>query len=327
LRAYIGIHSTSLGPALGGTRLKEYDSESAALRDVLNLSKAMSYKCALANLPYGGGKAVILASPEMDKQEALKAYARLVDKLKGLFKTGTDVGITDDDVALMGNHTSHMLGLTEADRGDMTTGKTAGLGVFYAMKAALTKLYGNTDFTGRKVAIKGVGKLGSELARLVHEAGGELYVSDVSDAALQDLKVRIPEVNIVDNAAVHTQEVDIYAPCALGSEFNEQTIAELRCKAVVGGANNQLASNEAGDKLSAAGILYAPDYIANAGGLIYVADELEPGGFNKERVVERTKAIEQTMLDIFETAQRENQPTHRAADAIALARIREGLHG
>lgn len=325
LRAYVAIHNTNLGPALGGTRMQPYASENEALRDVLNLSKAMSYKCALANLPYGGGKAVIIEDGTANREAVLTAYAKLVDKLNGLFKTGTDVGISDSDVALMGQYTSDMLGLTEADRGDMTTGKTAALGVFYAMRAALTKLYSQPDFGGRTVAIKGVGKLGSELARLVVEAGGSVSVSDINPAACEQLKAQLPSVTVADNAAIHTLPVDIYAPCALGNEFTTDNIAELQCRAVIGGANNQLATEDVGDQLVARGILYAPDFIANAGGLIYVADELEPGGFNKERVVERTKAIEQTMLTIFETAERENKPPHRVADDIALSRIERGL--
>lgn len=327
LHAYIGVHSTKLGPALGGTRMKTYESESGALHDVLNLSKAMSYKCALANLPYGGGKAVIVASEGQNRKEILSAYARLVDKLQGLFKTGTDVGITDEDVAHMGNHTSHMLGLTEADRGDLSTSKTAALGVFCAMKAALNKLYGSSDFTNRSVAIKGTGKLGGELARLIYEAGGKLVVSDIDAAACAELKRRLPDITVVENSTIHMQPVDIYAPCALGNEFTMESIEDLDCKAIVGGANNQLASVEVGDSLSGRGIMYAPDYIANAGGLIYVADELELGGFNKERVIERTKAIEETMTTIFDKAEHDKQPTHRVADTIALERIEGGLSG
>lgn len=327
LHAYIGVHSTKLGPALGGTRMKAYESESAALQDVLNLSKAMSYKCALANLPYGGGKAVIVAYEGQDRKTVLSAYARLVDKLQGLFKTGTDVGITDEDVAHMGNHTSHMLGLTEADRGDLSTAKTAALGVFCAMKAALNKLYGSSDFANRTVAIKGTGKLGGELARLVHDAGGKLFVSDIDTAACKELKRQLPEITVMENSTIHTQPVDIYAPCALGNEFTMESIGALDCKAIVGGANNQLATVEVGDRLSEMNILYAPDYIANAGGLIYVADELEPGGFSKERVIERTEAIERTMATIFEKAEHDKQATHRVADTIAIERIEGGLNG
>lgn len=327
LRAFIGIHNTNLGPALGGTRFKTYDSETAALKDVLNLSRAMSYKCALANLPYGGGKAVIMASEDMQREKVLAAYARLVEKLRGLFKTGTDVGISDQDVIYMAEHTSHMLGVVAADRGDLSTSKVAALGVFYAMKAALRQLYGDNSFEGKTVAIKGVGKLGGELARLVIEAGGKVYASDINPASCDDLKARLPLVEIVDNDDIHEREVDIYAPCALGNEFNDKTIKELHCRSVVGGANNQLGTPLAGDQLHHAHILYAPDYVANAGGLIYVADELEEGGFDKQRVLDRAAAIEDTMYTIFQQAHQHNRPTYQVADEVAVSIVNKGPNG
>jgi glutamate dehydrogenase/leucine dehydrogenase len=327
LRAYIAIHNTNLGPALGGTRMVAYASDEDALEDVFNLSKAMSYKCALANLPYGGGKAVILADDKLDRDQVLLAYARLVEKLRGLFKTGTDVGISDDDVKKMATQTSHMLGQTEADRGDLSTSSVAALGVFYAMKAALRQLYGSSDFIGKKVAVKGIGKLGGELARLVSEAGASVIVADVNEAKCQELQERLPQVAVMSTDEIHRQEVDIYAPCALGNELTDQSIKELHCKAIVGGANNQLANSQIGDRLNDRGVLYAPDYIANAGGLIYVADELEPDGFNKQRVTERTKAIEQTMFTIFEQARRQNAPPYQVADMLARARINGSMDG
>ena len=327
LKAFVGIHSTDLGPALGGTRFKQYGSEDEAIADVLNLSRAMSYKCALANLPYGGGKAVVMADPALDRNEVLTAYAKLVDKLGGLFKTGTDVGISDEDVALMAKQTGHMLGVTPADRGDLSTSKVAALGVFCAMKAVLRKLYGSDSFKGRRVAIKGAGKLGGELARLITVAGGQVVVSDINQDQCQALVAALPGTTIVPNDEIHKQSVDIYAPCALGNEFNDRTIGELDCRAIAGGANNQLSDDAAGDALHARGILYAPDYVANAGGLIYVADELEDGGFSVHRVEERTAAIEQTMMDIFDRAEQQGAPTYRVADELARDRINRGLRG
>lgn len=326
LKAYIGIHNTNRGPALGGTRFKLYDSEEQAMRDVLNLSKAMSYKCALANLPYGGGKGVIIADPQADRDAQLAAYAKRVEKLGGLFKTGTDVGISDGDVRHMAQYTSHMLGVTEAERGILTTSNVAALGVFYAMKAVLAHLYGSESFEGRSVAIKGTGKLGGELASLVTKSGGSVFVSDVDEAKTQALKEEIPAITVVDNDSINRQEVDIYAPCALGNEFDEETIPQLRCKAVTGGANNQLAGDSAGDLLHEHGILYAPDYIANAGGLIYVADELEPDGFNQQRVIERTQHIQATIADILSRSKDQNLPTYKVADMIAEERINGASH-
>ncbi len=321
LKAFVGVHNTNRGPALGGTRFKTYVDESAAMRDVMNLSRAMSYKCALANLPYGGGKAVIMADDSLDRQQVLTAYARLIEKLRGLFKTGTDVGISDADVVHMAASTSHMLGVVAADRGELSTSKVASLGVFYGMKAALQHLYNKPDFQGRSVAIKGAGKLGGEIARLVTEAGGKVYISDIVEAACHDLKKQLPSITIVDNDDIHKQPVDIYSPCALGNEFNSKTIPQLNCQAVVGGANNQLYDSSAGDQLHARNILYAPDYVANAGGLIYVADELEPGGFDKRRVLERTSQIESTLSLIFEDAKSQNLPTYKVADTLGFERM------
>jgi glutamate dehydrogenase/leucine dehydrogenase/phenylacetate-coenzyme A ligase PaaK-like adenylate-forming protein len=321
LKAFVGIHSTSRGPALGGTRFKVYQSETEALTDVLNLSHAMSYKCAMANLPYGGGKAVIINTASLDRRAVLAAYAKLINQLRGLFKTGTDVGIADEDVQFMGQFTSHMLGVVAADRGQLTTSKTASLGVFSAMKAALKELYGDTDFSNRKIAIKGAGKLGGELARLITEAGGEVIISDIIEDQAKAVAERYDKVTVADNYHIHRQAVDIYAPCALGNEFTDITVHELNCRAIVGGANNQLANSTIGDTLHEKGIVYAPDYIANAGGLIYVADELEPGGFSVERVISRTQAIEQTMAEIFTLSKQQGRPTHAVADTIAQQRI------
>lgn len=324
LKAFIGVHNTNRGPALGGTRFAHYATEEAAMRDVLNLSRAMSYKCALANLPYGGGKAVIMADDSLDRRQVLTAYARLVEKLRGLFKTGTDVGISDEDVVHMAATTAHMLGVVAGDRGDLSTSKIASLGVFYGMKAALQHLYNKPDFHGRTVAIKGAGKLGSELARLVCESGGTVYIADINEKACHDLKQQLPNIHIVSNEEIHTQQVDIYAPCALGNEFNRTTIPTLNCRAIVGGANNQLADPAAGDQLHDRGILYAPDYVANAGGLIYVADELEEDGFNKQRVLARAAAIEATLGLIFEDAKRQNLPTYKVADTLGFERMNGG---
>jgi len=323
LKAYIAIHNTNLGPASGGTRLKAYASHKEAIKDALNLSKAMSYKCALAALPFGGGKAVIVASPDMNRSAILEAYARMIEKLNGLYMTGTDVGLTDEDVTFMSNYTSRVLGVG-GDRAHLSTASTAALGVFYAMKAALKELYGDSDIKGRSVAIKGVGKLGGALARLIHEAGGALAVADLNHDAALNLATSLPNVEVVAPSEIHKQVVDIYAPCALGNEFTPVIIKQLRCKAVAGGANNQLPTAKAGDDLFKKKILYVPDYVANAGGLIFVSDELEKDGFQADRVLARTKNIEDIVADIFSRSKAQQQPTHRIADMIAQERIEKG---
>lgn len=323
LRGFIGIHNTNLGPALGGTRIKTYSSNEEALKDVLNLSKAMSYKCALAGLPFGGGKGVILIPQgDYDRDELLAAYARMVEKLGGLFKTGTDVGLLDKDVKHMAKFTSHMLGVKEADRGNLTTANVAALGVFYGIKAAFEHIYGSNDMQGKKIAIKGLGKLGAELLRLTHEEGAKIVTADINVEVTQAITQRYPDVTIVSPDEIHTQQVDLYAPCALGAEFDEKTIAELKTNIIVGGANNQLVDESIGDRLFEKNILYAPDYIANAGGLIYVADELEKDGFNKDRVMARTQKIHDTLSEIFRRSKAEQKATHRIANAIAQERMK-----
>jgi len=326
LVGYIGIHSTARGPALGGTRFQVYDNPEVALRDALNLSRAMTYKCALANLPYGGGKGVIYIprGSKHGREKLLTAYAERVHSLGGLFRTGTDVGISDDDVKHMGASTDYMLGLTEADRGNLTTADCAALGVFYAIRATFQQLFGSADFTGRSIAIKGVGKLGGELARLASEAGAYIVAADISEDNLAKLRAKVPQAQIVSTKEISRQPTDVYAPCALGGEFTKKNVKSLRCQAVVGGANNQLVDEAAGQALHARGIIYVPDYIANAGGLIYVADELEPGGFNQTRVRQRVQSIEATVVDMLARSQRELLPPGVIADKIALERVVAG---
>jgi leucine dehydrogenase len=321
LNAFVAIHNTNLGPALGGTRMMFYSHETKALKDALNLSRAMSYKCALARLPYGGGKGVIMVNDGQPRDETLLSYAHLVHKLGGLFKTGTDVGVSDNDVRLMAQRTSHMLGVVPADRGGLSTSSTAALGVYYAMHAAVKQIFGADELKGAHVAIKGAGKLGEELARLISQSGGKVFISDIDPEKSKNVEEKYPGVTAVNNNAIHKQEVDIYSPCALGNEFNETIVPQLKCRAVVGGANNQLESEEAGDLLHEHGILYSPDYVTNAGGLIYVADELEEGGFNKERVLDRTRYIKETLLEIFDSSAKEQVPTYKVADMMAKFRI------
>lgn len=324
LKGYIAIHNTNLGPALGGTRFQHYPSEEAALRDVLNLSKAMSYKCALANLPWGGGKAVIFSDEYADKDAVLRSYAALVENLGGLFKTGTDVGILDGDVKKMAKHTSHMLGVSQADRGDLTTSKMAALGVYHCIKVSLTRAYGDDSLKGKIIGVKGLGKLGGELARLLHEDGARLIVADVDEAKAKEVARKYPGTTIVSPSEIHRQAMDVFSPCALGGEFRVKTLGELKTKIIVGGANNQLADDRVGDKLFREGILYAPDYITNAGGLIYVADELEEDGFHKQRVLKRVSDIKTTLEQVFDISQKEGIATHRVANDVGLKRIEKG---
>jgi glutamate dehydrogenase/leucine dehydrogenase len=324
LKGCIAIHDTNLGPALGGTRLQYYPSEEEAIRDVLNLSKAMSYKCALAGLPWGGGKAVIFANSEADKDKMLQQYAIYVEKLNGLFKTGTDVGIVDKDVAKMARYTSHMLGVSDTDRGDLTTSGMAALGVYYCIKTSVKHVFGNDSLKDRTIGVKGLGKLGGELVRLLHEDGARLVVADADKQKTKKILKQYSDIIEVDPSEIHRQVMDVYAPCALGNEFTNKVVNELRTRIVAGGANNQLANESVGDKLFDRNILYAPDYVANSGGLIYVADELEKDGFRKERVLQRVKDIQLTLEEIYTMSKKQKTATHRIANEVGMKRIEAG---
>lgn len=325
LKAFIAIHSTKLGPAHGGTRMKTYASETEALKDVLDLSKAMSYKSAMAGLPYGGAKGVImLPAQPFDRKKLFQAYARKLESLHGLFRTGTDVGLTDADTALMSKYCQYILGLSSGEKGDLSTSKTAAIGVYYAIKTAVKYRYGSESLSGRVIGVKGVGKLGSELAYRLVDEGAKVMVSDLDQTKTRDLKNLRPGITIVDAKDIHKQEMDVYAPCALGDEFKPSVIRELACGIVAGGANNQLPTIKAGDELYKRGILYTPDYIANAGGLIFVSEDLESDGFHIERVNKRLNHISEILDMIFKRSAETSTPPHRIADLIAKERIIKG---
>ncbi len=322
LQGFIAVHNTHLGPTLGGTRFQAYASKEQALRDVLNLSKAMSYKCAMAGLPFGGAKGVIIKTPGMNKNAAFQRYAEVVEELRGLFKTGTDVGIYDTDVAHMARYTSHMLGVVPGDRGDMSTSSIAALGVYYSIRASLKHRYGSGSPKGVAIGIKGVGKLGGELARLLYADGALLTIADIDSNRCDEIAAANPGTKVCPPELIHTLPFQVYSPCALGNEFTRTTIKQLKTDIIAGGANNQLAHDGIGDRLHELGILYAPDYIANAGGLIYVADELEEGGFRPQRVLQRTKAVGQTLAEVYAAATEQHKSTNAVASNIARERMR-----
>ncbi len=324
LRGYIAIHNTNLGPALGGTRFQTYASDEAALKDSLNLSKAMSYKCALAGLPWGGGKAVIIASEDTDRDKVLKSYAKMVEKLGGLFKTGTDVGIYDNDVKKMAKSTQHMLGVSGGDRGDLSTSKMAALGVYYSIRASLGHINGTDSVKDRTIGVKGIGKLGGELVRLLHDDGAKIIIADIDNQKVQKMIKMYPDIKAIHYTNIHKEELDVFSPCALGGELRPSVVKELNVKIIAGGANNQLLDNRVGDSLHSRNILFVPDYIANAGGLIYVADELEKDGFKKDRVLERVKGIQNTLEEVFDASKKSGRAPYRIADDIALKRINSG---
>jgi leucine dehydrogenase len=325
LKGYIGIHNTNLGLAVGGTRFLDYKSDTEAAEDALRLSRAMSYKCALAGLPYGGGKGVIVGPPKLKTKELLVAYARVVEHLGGLFKTGTDVGVSDQNVQTMATRTSHMIGTaTLADPRFPTTAEFAALGTFYGIQASLKHRFGDASMRGRRIAIKGVGKLGRRLAELCHEAGANLVVADTDRESIAGLVKDLSGVTVTDSDQIHREAADVYAPCALGHDFTLQTIKGLRTTIIAGGANNQLSSPEVGNELYRMGILYAPDYIINAGGLIHVTGQLEPGGYSRTLVEDRVRHISDVLEQIFINSDSQKRPTHVVADELALQIIHRG---
>jgi leucine dehydrogenase len=319
LRAVVAVHSTRLGPALGGTRFFPYASEDAAVEDVLRLSRGMTYKSAAAGLDLGGGKAVIIGDPARDKTEPLlRAYARFVDALGGRYITAEDVGTTQPDMDLIRKETRHVTGISQWLGGSGDPSAATAWGVLHAMKAVAKRLWGTTSLAGRHVAVSGVGKVGYCLTRHLVEERAHITVADVNPAAVERT-VRDLQADTVAAEAAHAVECDIFSPCAMGGALNPATIPELRCAAVVGSANNQLADPGCADLLAQAGVLYAPDFIVNAGGVINIAEELV--GYHQERAYEQVRRIYETTTAVLDTAEAEGITTAAAAERVAERRI------
>jgi glutamate dehydrogenase/leucine dehydrogenase len=321
LRAIIAIHSTALGPALGGTRFFPYENEHEALEDVLRLSRGMTYKAAAAGLDLGGGKAVIIGDPRTDKSERLlRAYGRIVDSLRGRYITAEDVGTTTRDLDIVRRETRWALGNSVAEGGAGDPSPMTARGLFAAAKGVAEFLWGDSDLAGRRFAVQGVGKVGSALVQLLVEARAEVIISDAYDSAIQTA-VDTYGVKSVDVGEIHTVDVDFYSPCALGAGLNEKTIPALNCQAIVGSANNQLATDEDAERIAERGIVYAPDFVVNAGGLINVYDELQ--GYSKMRAMHRVDSIFDATSRILEMSRDEGINPNRAAMKVAEQRIKE----
>ena len=323
LRAIIAIYSTALGPGLGGTRFYPYPDEQAALADVLNLSRAMAYKNALAGLDHGGGKAVIIGDPATGKSEALlRAYGRFVESLGGRYITACDIGTYSEDMDLIARECQYVTGRTVPNGGAGDSSVLTALGVFQGMRAAADHLWGGTSLDGRVVGVEGVGKVGHRLVTHLTEAGASVVICDVNPAAVQRVAGAHPDVRVAaSRAELIAQQLDIYAPCALGSALDDATVAALTARIICGGANNQLAHPGVEKLLADRGILYAPDYVVNAGGVIQVADELR--GFNFDRARARAEQIFGTTRQIFALADEEGVPPAVAADRLAEHRMSE----
>ncbi len=321
LRAIIAIHSTALGPALGGTRFFPYRNEEDALVDVLRLAKGMTYKAAAAGLDLGGGKAVVIGDPRRIKsEELLRAYGRFIETLGGRYITAEDVGTALEDMDIVRRESRWVTGCSRTYGGSGDPSPVTAYGVLHGIKACLLEVYGDPSLEGRTVALQGVGKVGNALCGYLVNEGARVTIADV-DVDNLGKAVASYGVQSVLYDDIHKMEVDVFAPCALGGGINDDTISEFRCKIIAGAANNQLARDEHGEKLRDLGILYAPDFVVNAGGLINVEDELR--GYDRERAMSRVEGIYKALQHIFSLASERGISTAQAALQHAEARIRK----
>lgn len=324
LKAIIAIHNTTLGPALGGCRMRPYASVDEALEDVLRLSKGMTYKCAAADVDFGGGKAVIIGDPEKDKHpELFRAFGQFVESLNGRFYTGTDMGTTPEDFVYALKETNCIVGVNEEYGGSGDSSIPTAMGVIYGLQATNQNVWGSKDLHGKAYAIQGLGKVGFKVAERLLEEGADLYVTDISQKSIDLLVAKAKNmgaaIKVVSGEEIYSVDADVFVPCAIGGVINDHTVDQLKVKAVVGSANNQLLDLSHGLMLHEKGILYAPDYIVNAGGLIQVADELyEP---NKERVLQKTSAIYNSLQNIYLQSENEHMTTVEAANRFCEDRI------
>lgn len=314
LKGFIAIHRRNPEfPSFGATRMWKYDSETEALQDALRLSKMMSYKSALAGLKSGGAKGVIILPKRkiINRKKILQAYAQQVDLLKGNFVTGTDVGLDQKDLTILKEKTPYIVGFN-----DHTTELTA-QGIFYSIQATLKEVFGQESVNGKTFSIQGVGKVGEALLTLLTPQAKKIYIADIDKKVLKNIAKKFPKAVIVDPSEIHKKEVDVFSPCALSGAINLKNISGLKCKTIAGGANNQLESDEAGALLHRLGILYCPDYIVNAGGLIAVVHEYEYPEFNFELVRQKVFEIKQRLANIFALSKRKNRPTNIIANNLA----------
>ena len=321
LKAIIAVHDTTLGPALGGTRMYPYKSDEEALIDVLRLSRGMTYKSAASGLNLGGGKAVIIGDPKQLKSEQLfRAYGRFVQGLAGRYITAEDVGTTVRDMEWVRHETDHVTGISRALGGSGDPSPMTALGVFQGMRASLKFQSGVESLAGKHIGVQGVGAVGRHLVDLLIADGAKVSVCDIDQDNLKKVTAKHAGVSVIAPAAIYDADMDIYAPCAMGATVNPETISRLKCSIVAGSANNQLAKERRdGPALAERGILYAPDYVINAGGLINVANELE--GYNDERARQQVNGIYDIISDIYGIARDEEQLPHEAANTLALRRI------
>lgn len=319
LNGFVSIHrGSTLTPAFGATRIWNYKSYEEALIDSLRLSKAMSRKAAMAGLNCGGAKAVIISGNKIrDRKNFLKSYAEKVNLLGGHFVTGADVGISREDVIALRRFSPYFVGV------NVDPVRFTGLGLFYSIQVCLKEVFGSENLEGRSFAIQGVGKIGSELLKYIYPYTHDICITDIDKSALKSTLVKYPDIKIVDANEILKQKVDVFSPCALSSCLNKKTIKSLKCSIVVGGANNQLEDETISDKLNEMGILYAPDYVVNSGGLISVYAEYENHGADNDYIEKKVKGIKPTVKKILEVSKKCKRSTLVVSNKIAQERIKK----
>lgn len=320
LRAIIAVHSTVLGPSLGGTRMWPYKTETEALTDVLRLSRGMTFKASISGLNLGGGKAVIIGDPHKDKSEAMmRRFGQFVESLNGKYITAEDVGIDTSDIEHVGEETSHVSGMPESRGGSGDPSPVTAYGVYMGMKASAKYAFGNDSLEGKRIMVQGAGHVGYNLIKLISAEGAKIMVSDIYEARLKEISKDF-KVEIIQPDQVYDQGMDIYAPCALGATVNDDTLSRLKCQVIAGSANNQLEDEvRHSEMMMKKGIVFAPDFLINAGGLINVYSEVM--GLDREGAMRKTQGIYDVTLSIFEESARLNKPTNEVALKMAQDRI------
>lgn len=319
LKAIVAIHDTSLGPALGGTRMWTYDSEEAAIEDALRLSRGMTYKNAAAGLNLGGGKTVIIGDPRKDKNEAMfRAFGRFIQGLNGRYITAEDVGTTVADMDIIHEETDFVTGISPSFGSSGNPSPVTAFGVYRGMKAAAKEAFGSDSLAGKVIAVQGVGNVAYNLCKHLYAEGAKLIVTDIHKESVQSAVEEFQATAIEPNE-IYSVACDIFSPCALGGIINDKTIPQLKAKVIAGAANNQLREARHGEVIHNMGIVYAPDYVINAGGVINVADELY--GYNRERALNKVEGIYDNIAKVIEISKRDSIPTYLAADRLAEERI------
>jgi len=319
LKAIIAIHDTTLGPALGGARMWTYATEEDAIVDALRLARGMTYKNAAAGLNLGGGKTVIIGDPLKDKNEEMfRAFGRFIQGLNGRYITAEDVGTNEADMDLIHMETNYVTGISPEFGSSGNPSPVTAYGVYRGMKAAAKEAFGHDSLEGRTIAVQGVGNVAYTLCKYLHEEGAKLIVTDINKSAVERAVNDFGAI-AVETDEIYAQEADIFAPCALGAIINDETIPQLKARVIAGSANNQLKEERHGDLIHELGIVYAPDYIINAGGVINVADELN--GYSRERAMKKVEAIYDTIEKVISISKRDGIPTYIAADRLAEERI------